>query len=216
MSIINLPRARLYWTAITRIANVANIMSVKRWEFIKSCFHINDNTKACPFVTEGYDALHKIRPMLTITTNILKDITLGENLCVDEQVVPFKGQSKMKQYNPQKPKKWGFKFFLLCGNDGIVYNYEMYMGKILQAEGMPDIGACGNSVLHMVVAVPLDQNYKLYFDNWFSSINLLVILAQRGIQCVSTVRANRLKNCVLPTDQEIKKKGRGSFVEKKR
>ncbi|XP_065315047.1 piggyBac transposable element-derived protein 3-like [Gordionus sp. m RMFG-2023] len=216
MSIINLPRARLYWTANTRIANVANIMSVKRWEFIKSCFHINDNTKACPFGTEGYDALHKIRPMLTITTNILKDITLGENLCVDEQVVPFKGQSKMKQYNPQKPKKWGFKFFLLCGNDGIVYNYEMYMGKILQAEGMPDIGACGNSVLRMVVAVPLNQNYKLYFDNWFSSINLLVILAQRGIQCVSTVRANRLKNCVLPTDQEIKKKGRGSFVEKKR
>ena len=31
------------------------------------------------------------------------------NLCMVEQVVPFKGRSKLKQYNPQKRKKWDYK-----------------------------------------------------------------------------------------------------------
>ena len=35
-------------------------------------------------------------------------------------MVPFKGKSYLKQYNPQKPKKWDYKIYVLSGIDGII------------------------------------------------------------------------------------------------
>lgn len=49
----------------------------------------------------------------------------AEKLSVDEQIVPFKGRSSMRTYNPKKPKKWGYKIFVLSGIDGLVYNFKM-------------------------------------------------------------------------------------------
>ncbi|XP_065323767.1 piggyBac transposable element-derived protein 3-like [Gordionus sp. m RMFG-2023] len=190
-------------------------MTLNRWEQIKSFIHINDNDKFIPLGSEGHDPLHKIRPLITITNNILKSLSIGENICVDEQIIPYKGMSRLKQYNPQKPKKWGYKVFLLCGDDGLLHNFEVYSGKILPAEGLPDVGASGNAVLRLISYIPQQINYKLFFDNWFCSPNLQVVLAQRGIFCAATVRGNRLPNINFPTDKELKKKGRGFFVSKK-
>ncbi len=52
-------------------------------------------------------------------------------LIIDEQTIPYKGkQTKMRQYNKDKPKKWGFKVFALCASDtGLILNFEMYQGK---------------------------------------------------------------------------------------
>jgi hypothetical protein len=35
----------------------------------------------------------------------------------------------MKQYNPMKPHKWGFKIYVLAGTSGFLYNFEFYTGK---------------------------------------------------------------------------------------
>ena len=53
-----------------------------------------------------------------------------ENLCIDEQMVPFKGRSKLKQYNPQKPKKWGYRLYVLTNPEGLIYNFEVHTGTI--------------------------------------------------------------------------------------
>lgn len=37
------------------------------------------------------------------------NITLEERLCIDEQIIPFKGKLDTKQYAKGKPKPWGFK-----------------------------------------------------------------------------------------------------------
>ncbi|MGH0137134.1 UNVERIFIED_CONTAM: hypothetical protein FKN15_015830 [Acipenser sinensis] len=80
--------------------------------------------------------------------------------------------------------------------------------------GMPDLGASSNIVLKLANIIPQHQNFKLYHDNWFTSIGLEVELAKRGIYCLGTVRSNRLKECTLKTDAEFKKLGRGSYDEK--
>ena len=36
-----------------------------------------------------------------------KKIPMQQELCFDEQLVPFKGKSQLKQYIPSKPHKWG-------------------------------------------------------------------------------------------------------------
>ena len=59
--------------------------------------------------------------------------------------------------------------------------------------------------------IPRHRNYKLYYDNWFSSVNLAKRLKDEGILSVATVRPNRLKGCTMKEEKQLKKEGRGSF-----
>ena len=47
----------------------------------------------------------------------------GENLSLDEMVIKWKGRSKYKMYNPNKPEKYHIKTFGLCDSlTGYAYN----------------------------------------------------------------------------------------------
>ena len=64
------------------------------------------------------DKLYKIRPIVNMLKESFISLKHEEIMCIDEQVVPFKGRSLLKQYNPQKPKKWGYKCYILASIDG--------------------------------------------------------------------------------------------------
>ncbi|KAH8026442.1 hypothetical protein HPB51_020426 [Rhipicephalus microplus] len=87
-------------------------------------------------------------------------------------------------------------------------------GNIRPVPGLPDLGVSSNVVLELSGSIPENKNYLLFFDNWFTSIELLVSLHQRGIPALGTARANRISGCRLPSDAEMKKDGRGSHVER--
>ena len=74
-----------------------------------------------------------------------------QNLCIDEQLVPFKGKSSLKQYLPNKPHKWGYKIFVLADDQGMTYDFIPYSGKIhpVDKPDVPDLKASGNIVLHL-------------------------------------------------------------------
>lgn len=58
---------------------------------------------------------------------------------------------------------------------------------------------------------PAEDKYTLYFDNFFTSLNLLQFLSTKNMKATGTVRANRVDNCpVLPVDK-FKKMDRGTF-----
>lgn len=120
----------------------------------------------------------------------------------------------MKQYNPKKSKRWGYKIFILSDSRGLVYNFEMYTGKTLPWNGFPDIGASGNIALSLSSIIPGNMSHKLYPDNWFTSVDLQVIQERRKIHCVGTVMSNRLPGCNFTSDKDMKKKSRGAFEEK--
>nr|XP_042908067.1 uncharacterized protein LOC122271301 [Parasteatoda tepidariorum] len=52
-----------------------------------------------------------------------------KHLSIDEFIIPFKGRSRLKQYNKIKPHKWGIKVSGLCGVSGMLYDLEIYTGK---------------------------------------------------------------------------------------
>ena len=54
------------------------------------------------------DPLYKITPIINHLQVIFKKFKAKEYICIDEQVVPFKGRSLIKQDNPNKPKKWSY------------------------------------------------------------------------------------------------------------
>ena len=59
-----------------------------------------------------------------------------------------------------------------------------------------------------------DLNYKCFFDNWFTSPELIVELKKMGIPTVATINRNRLCGCTLKSDKELSKAGRGAYEVK--
>lgn len=110
-----------------------------------------------------------------------------EKLAVDEQMVPFKGRNKLKQYLPANPRKWGYKVLVLAGSDGVPHNFEVYTGRVVQPPELADVGASGNVVLCLAQPIPKHHNYKLFFDIWFTSVPFLLTLAQQGFHCSGTL-----------------------------
>ncbi|XP_031333889.1 piggyBac transposable element-derived protein 3-like [Photinus pyralis] len=208
MSLIRQPTSRRYWSPKTRIPQVADVMPVNRFEQIKRYIHFSDNSNNA----KGID---KIQPVITQIRNACLKIPLEENLSCDEQVISFKGRSRYKTYNPKKPHKWGYKMWVLSGISGISYNFELFSGKgdNTHTANEPDLGAASNVVIRMSKIVPHNEHYKLYYDNYFSSLELVSHLSKRNIHSVATVRSNRLKNSKMMQEKEMKRKGRGSIQE---
>ena len=73
------------------------------------------------------------------------------------------------------------------------------------------LGVSSGFVMRLAEDIPRCQNYKLFFDNWFSSTGLAKKLKDEGIHSFSTVRPNRLKGCKLKEENQLKNKGRGSY-----
>lgn len=77
-----------------------------------------------------------------------------------------------------------------------------------------DLGISGNIVLRLTKNLADHKDYKMYFENWFASVQLVEMLKERGIWAVGTIRKDRMEGCQLKSDKEMKKDGRGSYDNK--
>ncbi|KAF3837830.1 hypothetical protein F7725_009598, partial [Dissostichus mawsoni] len=59
MSLFGLPRTRMFWNKACRVSQVADTMTLNRWEAIKKYLHFSNNEDR---QEEDNDPLHKIRP----------------------------------------------------------------------------------------------------------------------------------------------------------
>ena len=119
-------------------------MGVNRLKEIRRFMYFNDNS-----VKNTDDKLHKRNPVIDSINECLRLVPIEECLAVDEQIIPLKGKSSLKQYNPKKPHKWGCKVFVLSGVSGFSYYFEIFIGKSdnLCAPHEPDMGASSNDVV---------------------------------------------------------------------
>ena len=208
--IVKVPSYRQYWADSTRIATIADVMPRNRFDKLRSFIHVNDNTKMLQRSEPGYDKLFKVRPFIDSLRKNLSVVEQEEYSAVDEMVTPFKGHISLKQYIKNKPHKWGIKVFARAGATGFCYDFEIYVGKGTVASES-GIGISGDVVLRLTEGLPVGENYKVFMDNWFTSYQLIVELKKKGLLSVGTVRQNRIPGCVLKKDDELKKKGRGSY-----
>lgn len=216
MSIIQLPATRHYWCGYLGHPAINEVISCNRWEEIKRYIHFCDNSKFVSAGEPNHDKLFKIRPLLNRLRERLLLVPKEEFLAVDEQIIPTKARSSIKQYNPKKPHKWGFKAFVLSGVSGFSYDFEIFAGaqSNVVIPGAPDLGVSGNVVVRLTETVPRHVNHKIFFDNWFTSVPLEVFLQKVGILSLGTVRANRVRGCNIPKETTMKKKCWGTMEEK--
>ncbi|KAE9525654.1 hypothetical protein AGLY_014181, partial [Aphis glycines] len=213
MSVIKMPAYRMYWAQYTKYSMISDTMSRNRFTALRTYVHFNDNTNCFPSTDVRHDKLFKIRPFIDAIQHIFKLIEPEEHLAIDEIIIPFKGRSSMKLYNKSKPHKWGIKMFALASKSGIVHDFEIYVGKGT-VKSNTNLGLSGDIAIHLSEIIPKNKNFKLSFDNWFTSYNLVVSLKNHGILGVGTVRSNRLSGCQFENDKNLKKSRRGSYDTK--
>lgn len=215
MSVVHLPNCRDYWHPVIGNQCVIDTMSINSYENIRKNLHFNNNDNIVPREDVGHDRLHKIRPVLEGLRQRCLSIPMEECLSLDEQICSTKARHFLKQYLPNKPHKWGYKLWVLSGVSGFAYDIEIFSGQENddRQPGEDDLGASSNVVVRLSRNVPKYVNHKLYFDNYFTSVPLLVYLKTNGIYSLGTVRRNRIPDCKLPKDDVIKKSLRGYSEE---
>ena len=201
MGIHQLPSLEDYWSTdpLLGVPGITAGMSYKRFRAIRSSLHINDNTTAVGRDQPGFDRLHKVRPLLKIVNqNCLPTYNPSQNCSIDEAMVAFKGRSSLKQYIPLKPTKRGFKVWTLCDSaNGYISNFQVYTG----AQGSSPEYGLGGQVVKTLAQPFLDKNYNLFFDNYFSSVELLSFLSSHNTYCVATTQTKRKQ---WPKDLNVK------------
>ena len=96
---------------------------------------------------------------------------------MDEAMIKFDGRNKLKQYMPAKTVKRGIKVWCRAdSHNGYICEFQVYTGQTEGAEG-----GLGKRVV-------LDLSQSLYFDNFFTSVDLLQALKERGTYACGTMR----------------------------
>ena len=119
--------------------------------------------------------------------NFQKNFRLSTNISIDESIIKFKGRSSLKQFLPSKPIKRGYKVWCLADSlTGYLYNFDIYTGKEEEKQGT--LGEY--VVLQLISGIDLVK-HRIFFDNFFTSISLLLHLKHKKVAATGTIRTNR-------------------------
>ena len=203
------PRVRLYWDQKLGIPIISRCMPVNRFFKLRSTVHIV-NVQEKP---QNNDRFWKIRPFYDNIRRRCLALPLESNLCVDEQMVPFKGHINVRQYMKDKPCKWGIKIFNLCGASGALYDFIIYQGSTTELNLEYNVfGVPAATVMTLLRRVP-SKGHFIYFDNWFSSYQLLQWLKEKDLYAGCTVRLDRFGKVPKKKKKELNSLPRGSSHE---
>lgn len=191
MGVVKLPARRMYWDVKQGlgIPEIYNCMSAERFEDIARCLHFETYSATAPKKGEvGYDKIRCIRRVVEMfRTACMGNWRMGQYVSVDEAMQKMKGKSPVRTYMPNKPVKYGYKFWCLCcATTGYLYNFELYQGKLTEAVET-NLGA--NVVIRLVSI--LVAGTVVCCDRFFTSLLLVTELLKRGVRCVGTIMTNK-------------------------
>ena len=121
MGIEKLSSYKDYWSSHPMIQDqyISKTMSLKRFQWFLSNFHLNDNTKMPSREDNSYDKLYKVWPFLkNLNKQFLNCYEPSEVQAIDESMIKFKGRRSVKQYIPLKPIKRGCKVWVRADENG--------------------------------------------------------------------------------------------------
>ena len=191
MGIVKLPSISDYWKRdeTFNYAPISSRITRDRFLVIQRYLHFADNSILVPPGADGYDRLEKIRPVIRmINEHLLALYNPIKEVSIDEAMIPFKGRSSMKQFMSKKHVKRGFKVWTRAdATNGYISEFYVYTGK----EGNRVETHLGTRVVKSLTNQLTGLYHHVYFDNYFTSISLLLDLLKEGIYSCGTMRTNR-------------------------
>lgn len=201
MGLKRLPSYREYWSLNSQLNDsyVSSIMPVKRFSLLLSNLHLNDSSNEPKRNDPKFDKLYKLIPFLdAISETYQFYYSPTRDQAIDESMIKFKGRSAMKQYMPMKPIKRDYKVWVRADMNGFVCEFQIYTGKIDDKSEKN----LGERVVKDLSRALIKKNYHIYFDNYFSSVDLMKSLQDNGILACGTIRKDRAR---LPKIQKSEK-----------
>ena len=208
---VTLPSYKMYWEEALDVQHplVKKAMPRNRFRLILQNLHFCENDSI-----DANDKCGKVQPILEMMQQrCQKFAILTEAANVDESMIPYYGKfgQKLKQGMPMKPIRSGYKIWCLNLEGGYLHDFEIYQGKGSKNEFSDEFGLGASVVLRLLKSLP-QGNFSIFIDNFFNSIPLLKYLKTKEIGCTGTIRADRWKDCPLPSKNLFTKKAKGSYV----
>ncbi|KRZ92876.1 PiggyBac transposable element-derived protein 2 [Trichinella sp. T8] len=205
------PEAKHYWSTQPdiRAQGAISCMSHNRFMEIKNYPHLADNQK----LVKG-DKMSKVTPLYKLlNSSLVKHGMFHEKLSIDESIVLYFGRHAAKMFLKGKPIRFGYKVWMLCGNDGYPYHMTIYQGKEIHAPKVQLSTRVIRSMVDIIQETSNTTRYTLYFDNFFNSYDLLVMLSELKMRAIGTIRPYRSNgaDAVMLPDKDLMKQKRGAF-----
>ena len=170
------PRYENYWQGeahnfMSFTPGFRDVMERDRFLALWTFLHLVDQQD--PNIDKS-DKIYKVRPMLDVLLPRFRHhYNPGQQLSLDEGMIPTKNRLAIKQYIKDKPIKWGIKCFMLCeGRTGYIVSAEIYTGKD-QARHIEHLGSSGSVVIRLVEDAEISgQNHIIFMDRYFNSVAL--------------------------------------------
>ena len=177
---IKKPSLEMYWSVdeVDATPHFGKTMPRNRFQIIWRFLHFNNNASQ-----DASDKMYKVRPVLDYIVEKFKEMYQpGQNICIDEGMMQWRGRLSFRVYNPQKPVKYGIKSYILCDSaTGYCFNMRPYVGE---ASTLPEI------VFSLRDRLP-GHGYTLFMDNFYNSVALCERLLGVQTNVCGTLRKHR-------------------------
>ena len=170
-------------------------MSRNRFTFIRAnlCFD-DSNTRDDRWKQDRFAAIREI--FESFNFECMSCLVPNDYLSLDETLYPMRNQISFKQYNPNKPAKYGLLFKAI---NAARYPYTFiaspYCGKPTEDGGKYYVQGTEAIVKQMIERllenkVPLTGR-NISFDRLYTSISIALWLYEKNITCLGTMQMNR-------------------------
>lgn len=192
MGIIKKPAFYDYWGKDEKLATpiFAAIMPRERFIHLLRYIHISKaNPSVKAFVLNKQSRLEKVEYLLSYLKekwNLYQ--TPNKHLTIDESMISFKGKIAFRQYIPRKRHQHGIKCWVMADSrSSYVHEVDIYTGKSEFSGVETDLGM----KVVLDISKKLPPGHILFFDNYFTCLQLMIELTKRGIGAVGTLRRDR-------------------------
>ena len=174
------------WSKLPGLECFSLTMSRNRYREIKSMLRFDKKSKRSQRVDKKKFAL-----MGDIIERFQSNSQLAYSpdfsLTIDEQLFPCKTRCRYTQYMPNKPDKYGIKFWLLAD---LETKYCLAISPYCGADDSRT-ESLGTHVVMNLMSPYLKRGYNVCCDNFFTSVSLAEQLAVNGTTIVGTIRSYR-------------------------
>ena len=134
MGLVKLPTFSDYWSNAMHYPAIASNIPRNRFKVLCQNLHFVDNSS----FSKGNGKLFKFSPVIGVVRNQCLKVECKTYHAVDQQIIPSKTKyTKIRQYNPKKLCKWGFKNIVQAGKSGFMYDFYLYCGNETKTDLLP-------------------------------------------------------------------------------
>ncbi|XP_068086068.1 piggyBac transposable element-derived protein 3-like isoform X1 [Anabrus simplex] len=201
MGNIPYPRMTMYWRDDVRLDIVASAIARDRFFDLRQCLHFME-TDAVNSEEVSTNRLWKVQPIIdTVRKKCLAIPRESKSYSVDEQIIPFTGRCKLRQYVKNKPRPVGLNNFIITTSSGLVVDFEIYQGTTTP---LPErqLGLGPSIVLRLIQTLP--PGSYVYFDHFFTTVGLMDKLIELNLEGTGTIMVNRLKGVHFSHDSKLR------------